>query len=137
MIGNINIGADDMARARAFYDAILLPMGYAVQVWPDSLEYSRAVSAGERPHTDIYITHPYNGQPATVGNGMMIAFQADTQAQTRALHAAGLAAGGSDEGAPGFRPTYSPEFYVGYLRDPQGNKIAVYSSNPDEPTRDD
>ncbi|MEO1703789.1 MAG: VOC family protein [Pseudomonadota bacterium] len=137
MIGNINIGADDIARAKAFYDALLLPMGYAVQVWPDALEYSRAVPAGERPHADIYITHPYNEQPASVGNGMMIAFQAHDQAQTRTLHAAALAAGGRDEGAPGFRPTYSPDFYVGYLRDPQGNKIAVYSSNPDDPTRDD
>lgn len=52
-------------------------------------------------------------------------------------HAAALAAGGSDEGAPGFRAAYGPRFYVGYLRDPQGNKIALFSSNPDEPGRDD
>lgn len=55
----------------------------------------------------------------------------------RALHAAGLAAGGSDEGAPGFRAAYGPRFYVGYLRDPQGNKIALFSSHPDDPPRQD
>ena len=53
------------------------------------------------------------------------------------LHAAALAAGGADEGQPGFRANYGPQFYVGYLRDPQGNKIALFSSNPDEPGRDD
>lgn len=67
----------------------------------------------------------------------MVAFEASNQAQVRALHAAALAAGGSDEGAPGFRAAYGPRFYVGYLRDPQGNKIALFSSNPDEPGRDD
>ena len=67
----------------------------------------------------------------------MVAFEADGQAQVRALHAAALSAGGSDEGAPGFRAAYGPRFYVGYLRDPQGNKIALFSSNPDEPGRDD
>ena len=54
----------------------------------------------------------------------------------RTLHAAALAAGGSDEGPPGFRAAYGPRFYVSYLRDPQGNKIALFSSNPDEPGRD-
>ena len=56
--------------------------------------------------------------------------------QVRQLHAAALAAGGSDEGAPGFRADDGANFYVGYLRDPQGNKIALYSSNPNDPTRD-
>ena len=66
----------------------------------------------------------------------MIAFEANTQAQVRDLHAAALAAGGSDEGRPGFRASYGANFYVGYLRDPQGNKLALFSSNPDEPGRD-
>ena len=66
----------------------------------------------------------------------MLAFEASSQAQVRALHAAALAAGGTDEGQPGFRASYGPRFYVGYLRDPQGNKIALFSSNPGEPGRD-
>ncbi|MCH2075654.1 MAG: VOC family protein [Rhodobacteraceae bacterium] len=134
MIGNINIGADDVATARIFYDAILAPLGYTVEAFDDGLEYTLP---HEPKAVDIYICRPFNEAPATAGNGMMVAFQAARQAQVHELHAAGLAAGGTDEGQPGFRPTYSPEFYVGYLRDPQGNKIAVFSANPDEPGRDD
>lgn len=67
----------------------------------------------------------------------MTAFEVPSQQQVRDLHAAALAAGGADEGQPGFRADYGPQFYVGYLRDPQGNKIALFSSNPDEPGRDD
>jgi hypothetical protein len=65
----------------------------------------------------------------------MVAFQADDQAQVRHLHEAALAAGGADDGQPGFRPNYGANFYVGYLRDPQGNKIALFSSNPKDPSR--
>ena len=66
----------------------------------------------------------------------MVAFEAGNQAQVRRLHAAALEAGGTNEGAPGFRAAYSAEFYVSYLRDPQGNKIAIFSSDPNEPGRD-
>ena len=66
----------------------------------------------------------------------MIAFEASSQKQVRELHNAALAAGGVDEGQPGFRDSYGPHFYVAYLRDPQGDKIALFASNPDEPGRD-
>ena len=66
----------------------------------------------------------------------MIAFKTRNQKQVRDLHAAALAAGGSDEGPPGFRDAYGPHFYVGYLRDPQGNKLALFSNDPREPGRD-
>ncbi|HBT00581.1 MAG TPA: glyoxalase, partial [Citreicella sp.] len=56
--------------------------------------------------------------------------------EVRDLHAAALAAGGRDEGPPGFRDAYGGSFYVGYLRDPQGNKIALFCSTLDEPGRD-
>ncbi|MEM6729448.1 MAG: VOC family protein, partial [Pseudomonadota bacterium] len=127
MIGNVNIGADDLDAARIFYDAFLLPMGYTVDASEAGLEY---LLLSEPKAVDIYITRPFNGAPATAGNSMMIAFEARDQAQVRALHAAGLTSRGSDEGAPGFRAAYSPAFYVGYLRDPQGNKIALFSINP-------
>ena len=67
----------------------------------------------------------------------MVAFEAGNQALVRDLHAAALAAGGYDEGQPGFRAAYGPHFYVGYVRDTQGNKIALFSSNADDPARDD
>ena len=65
----------------------------------------------------------------------MVAFQVPTQVLVRALHGAGLAAGGRDEGAPGFRADCGAHFYVGYLRDPQGNKLALYCNSRDEPGR--
>ena len=65
----------------------------------------------------------------------MTAFQVETHEMVRTLHAAGLQAGGADEGAPGFRANYGDRFYVGYLRDPLGNKIAIFCANPAEGTR--
>ncbi len=67
----------------------------------------------------------------------MIAFEARSQKQVRDLHAAALAAGGVNEGGPGFRGSYGPHFYVGYCRNPQGNKIALFSSDPNEPRREE
>ncbi|MGB4826603.1 MAG: VOC family protein [Paracoccaceae bacterium] len=72
----------------------------------------------------FWITRPFDGKPASVGNGSMPAFVAPDQAAVRAFHAAGLAAGGKDEGAPGLRP-YGPAFYAAYLRDPDGNKLSA------------
>ena len=86
---------------------------------------------------DFYVKPPHDGRPASAGNGTMTAFEVPGQQQVRDLHAAALAAGGTDAGPPGFRANYGPRFYVGYLRDPQGNKIALFSSNPNEPGRDD
>ena len=66
----------------------------------------------------------------------MTAFQTRSQKQVRDFHSAALAAGGFAEGQPGFRNAYGPHFYVGYLRDPHGNKIALFSSDANEPGRD-
>ena len=85
---------------------------------------------------DFYVKSPFDGRAASAGNGAMVAFEVPSQAQVRAMHSAAVAAGGTDEGAPGFRAAYGPHFYVGYLRDPQGNKIALFSSDPREPGRD-
>ena len=75
-------------------------------------------------------------QTASAGNGAMVAFEARSQKQVRELHAAAVAAGGSDEGAPGFRADYGAHFYVSYLRDPHRNTIALFSCDPNEPGRD-
>lgn len=100
--------------------------------------YALPVPQGQAPVLpDVYINPTFDGRPASAGNGAMVAFEAHTQLQVRDLHAAALAAGGRDEGPPGFRKDYGPRFEVGNLRDPQGIKIALFSSNPDEPGRDD
>lgn len=137
MIAYVTVGADDIARARRFYSAFLPALGYGLTEGPEGLSYALPVEAGQAPVLpDFYVKPPFDGRPASAGNGAMVAFEAASQAQVRDLHAAALAAGGSDEGAPGFRDDYGPRFYVGYLRDPEGNKIALFSSNPDEPGRD-
>lgn len=138
MIAYVTVGADDIARAKTFYDALLPPLGYGCTQGADGLSYVLPVPEGALPVLpDFYVKPTFDGAPATAGNGVMVAFQAGGQAQVRTLHAAALAAGGRDDGAPGFRAAYGPRFYVCYLRDPQGNKMALFSSNPGEPGRDD
>lgn len=138
MISYVTVGADDIARARRFYDAFLPALGYHLSEGAEGLSYVLPVPQGQAPlGPDFYVKPPFDGAAARAGNGAMVAFEAASQSQVRNLHAAALAAGGSDEGQPGFRAAYSAQFYVGYLRDPQGNKIALFSSNPDEPGRKD
>lgn len=137
MIAYVTVGADDITRAKRFYGAFLPALGHALEEGPEGLSYALPVEPGTRPiFPDFYVKPTFDGRPASAGNGAMVAFEATGQAQVRDLHAAALAAGGTDEGQPGFRAAYGPTFYVCYLRDPQGNKIALFSSNPDEPGRD-
>lgn len=137
MIAYVTVGADDIARAKRFYTAFLPALNYTLEEGPEGLSYALPVAAGQSAVLpDFYVKPTFDGRPATAGNGAMVAFEATSQQQVRDLHAAALAAGGTDEGAPGFRADYGPNFYVSYLRDPQGNKIALFSSNPSEPGRD-
>ncbi len=137
MIAYITVGADDIARAKRFYSAFLPALGYDLEEGPEGLSYTLPVQLGQSPvPPDFYVKPSFDGRPASAGNGSMVAFEACNQEQVRNLHAAALAAGGSDEGQPGFRASYGPQFYVGYLRDPQGNKIALFSSDPNELGRD-
>lgn len=137
MISYVTVGADDIARAKRFYAAFLPALGYELDETHGDLSYALPVQPGQSPSLpEFYVKSPFDGRPASVGNGVMIAFQARSQKQVRDLHSAALAAGGSDEGEPGFRDAYGPRFYVGYLRDPQGNKIALFSSDPNDPGRD-
>ncbi|MEM7271225.1 MAG: VOC family protein [Pseudomonadota bacterium] len=138
MIAYVTVGADDIALAERFYSAFLPALGYELEEYQGDLSYTLPVAPGQSPALpDFYVKRPFNGGSASAGNGAMVAFEAKGQQQVRDLHAAALAAGGADEGQPGFRASYGPRFYVGYLRDPHGNKIALFSSNPDEPGRDD
>lgn len=134
MIGYVTIGADDLMAARAFYDAFLPALGYGLTLSDEGLSYVLPPATG-RCAPDFYVKPPFDGKGASVGNGCMVAFECASQAQVQVCHAAGCAAGGADEGAPGFRAHYSPTFYVGYLRDPQGNKLALYCQTQKETLR--
>ncbi|HEY1632662.1 MAG TPA: VOC family protein [Rhizomicrobium sp.] len=122
MIGYITIGARDSEASGKFYDAVLGAVGYA-RAFADGgwIGYG---PKGSDKH-DVYVCPPFNQEPATFGNGTMIAFKGDSKEAVDAAHTAGLANGGADEGAPGFRPADKQTWYGAYLRDPTGNKIAV------------
>lgn len=138
MISYVTVGADDIQRAKRFYSAFMSALGYGFEEGPEGLSYVLPAQADQPAVSpDYYVKPTFDGQPASAGNGAMVAFCAQSQQQVRDLHAAALAAGGRDEGQPGFRDAYGAHFYVGYLRDPQGNKIALFSSNPDDPGRED
>lgn len=137
MIAYVTVGADDIARAKRFYSAFLPALGYGLEEGREGLSYALPVEPGQSLLLpDFYVKPTFDGNPASAGNGAMVAFEARSQSQVRDLHTAALAAGGTDEGQPGFRASYGPHFYVSYLRDPQGNKIALFSSDPREPGRD-
>ncbi|SFR59314.1 VOC family protein [Litoreibacter janthinus] len=137
MIAYVTVGADDIARAKRFYSAFLPALDYGLEEGAEGLSYVLPVQPGQTLQLpDFYVKPTFNRHPATAGNGAMVAFEARSQNQVRDLHAAALAAGGHDEGQPGFRAAYGPHFYVGYLRDPQGNKIALFSNDPNEPGRE-
>ncbi len=136
MLSYIRVGANDIPLSGRFYTAILTPLGYRKKEVPNGVEFTFPEVPGQSPGpAAVYVAKPFDGAEASVGNGSMTAFQAETQEMVRSLHAAGLEAGGSDEGAPGFRAEYSEHFYVAYLRDPLGNKVAIFCANPAEGTR--
>ena len=137
MIAYVTVGADDIARAKRFYSAFLPALDYTLKQGPEGLSYVLPQQPGQSAAPpDFYIKPTFDGKPASAGNGAMVAFEARNQKQVRDLHAKALAAGGSDEGPPGFRDCYGPHFYVGYLRDPTGKKIALFCNDPDETGRD-
>ena len=137
MIAYVTVGVDDIASAERFYSSFLPALGYELEEFHGDLSYVLPVEPGKAPvFPDFYVKSPFDGCPASAGNGNMVAFEALNQQQVSDLHTAALAAGGSDEGRPGFRDSYGSHFYVGYLRDPQGNKIALFTNNNNEPGRE-
>lgn len=137
MIAYVTVGVDDIALAERFYSAFLPGLGYELERYHGDLSYVLPANPGQSPvQPEFYVKSPFDGGPASAGNGSMVAFEARDQQQVRELYAAARAAGGQDEGPPGFRDAYGPSFYVCYLRDPQGNKIALFSSNPSDPVRE-
>lgn len=121
MISYVTLGSADRAAAKRFYDAALAPLGLAASYADDEMVgYGQPGGA-----TQLWICQPFNGLAASAGNGSMLALDAATRAQVDAVHAAALAAGGRDEGRPGPREAYGPNFYAAYFRDLDGNKLAV------------
>lgn len=123
MIGYVTIGAVDVEKAMPFYDAVLGAIGYERQFFDGG--WAGYGLKGQDAST--FICPPFDGQAARGGNGVMIAFKGESKEAVQAAHAAAIAQGGTDEGAPGPRPADSTSFYGAYMRDPTGNKIAVFT----------
>ena len=123
MIGYVTIGAVDVEKAMPFYDAVLGAIGYERQFFDGG--WAGYGLKGQDATT--FICPPFDGQAARGGNGVMIAFKGESKEAVQAAQAAALAQGGVDEGAPGPRPADSTSFYGAYMRDPTGNKIAVFT----------
>lgn len=119
MIGYVTLGTNDLARGAAFYDAIAAELG--VRRMMDNEQFIAWGPADGGP--GVGLTRPYNGEKATVGNGVMIALAATDRAQVDRLHALALSLGGTDDGAPGERFT---GFYAAYFRDLDGNKLNAF-----------
>jgi catechol 2,3-dioxygenase-like lactoylglutathione lyase family enzyme len=131
-IMDITLGTDDLPRAIAFYDAVTAVIGLARLTGAPKGWAGWGAGQG----TALWLCQPFNGQTASHGNGTMITFRATSAAQVRAFHATAIAHGAGDEGPPGTRPTYDPAFYVAYIRDPDGHKLACahISYDPKEET---
>ncbi|MGQ3671932.1 VOC family protein [Xanthobacter sp. TB0136] len=122
MIGYTMVGTMDLERALRFYDPLFAEIGMD-QCWRDAQSASWGDSSNA--HAPRFFTgYPYDGQPFSVGNGTMTAFRVKDAATINRLHELALRNGGTDEGAPGYRPQYGEGFYGAYVRDPDGNKIA-------------
>lgn len=118
MINYVTLGTNDLDRAAAFYDSLLGEMG-AVR----AMQNERMIIWVRQPGMPMLaVCTPYDGKPATVGNGTMIALGVDDRAAVDRVHARALALGGTDEGAPGPR---GEGFYGGYFRDLDGNKLVA------------
>ena len=119
MIGYVTVGTNDLQRAAKFYDAIAAELGTSRMMEFDGFIAWGTPGGG----AGIAATRPFDGKPATVGNGTMVAFEAKDQDHVKRIYDVALANGGSDEGAPGPR---SDNFYAGYFRDPDGNKLNAF-----------
>lgn len=137
MLDHMTFRVTDIGRAKAFYSAVLAPLGYNVSFegnygmnilgfgYPDPSE-------PDGKKADVwFIDGPssYGGPTATIG--CHLAWRAESRAQVDAFHLAAIAAGGKDNGAPGLRPHYHPHYYGAFVIDPEGNNIEAVCHRPE------
>jgi catechol 2,3-dioxygenase-like lactoylglutathione lyase family enzyme len=123
MIGYVTVGTNDLPRAAKFYDAIAAEMDT-----PRMMDFETFIAWGKADGpAGIAVTKPHDGNAASVGNGVMVAFEAKDKDQVQRLYDIALANGGVCEGPPGPR---GEGFYAGYFRDPDGNKLNAFVMGP-------
>jgi catechol 2,3-dioxygenase-like lactoylglutathione lyase family enzyme len=120
MIDHLSIGVADIARARRFYDAALAPLGHrCLGADAGSLGYGDA-------SVRFWVLKVARPVPADPESGLHVCFTAPTRESVDAFHAAALEHGGADNGAPGLRAGYAPDYYAGFVTDPDGYRLEAY-----------
>ncbi|WP_216824955.1 VOC family protein [Roseovarius sp. EL26] len=119
LVDHLSLGASNIERAKLFYDAVLNEVGISAIAGGDGF-----VAYGQ-DRIEFLILQPFNEEIATGGNGTHVAFAAPSEEAVKAAHAAGLANGARDEGAPGPRDAYPMPVFTAFLRDPDGNKVEI------------
>jgi catechol 2,3-dioxygenase-like lactoylglutathione lyase family enzyme len=114
------VGSNDLERSRQFYNAVMPHLGGVPDVEYPGMTFSYKFASGIR----VWVCRPYDDKQAVASNGSMPGFGCASKDAVNAAHAAALAHGGSNEGDPGPRPLYGPDFYGAYARDPDGNKMS-------------
>jgi catechol 2,3-dioxygenase-like lactoylglutathione lyase family enzyme len=123
-IDYIMIGSNDLDRSRIFYDAVFPHIGAEMKHFYEGITMGYVTDSGQT----IWVARPNNKEAAVPSNGSMPGFRCANKEAVNAAHAAALAHGGTDEGAPGPRPMYGPDFYGAYVRDPDGNKMSFVTT---------
>lgn len=118
ILNHMSVPVRSVARAKAFYDAVLATIGARI-----IFSHGEEMHAYGKAQPEFWIHRPFDGNAPVSGNGWHVAFTAASTREVDAFHAAALEAGGTDDGKPGPRPDYGPQFYGCYVRDLDGNKI--------------
>jgi catechol 2,3-dioxygenase-like lactoylglutathione lyase family enzyme len=130
MLSYVYLGTNDLPGAIRFYDAVLAPLGMQRCTTGDP-QWDRVAAGwgiyeqGGGRELALWVGIPFDGQPASAGNGTMVALRARGREQIDQFYTTALALGATSEGAPGLRAHYGADFYAAYVRDPDGNKLAA------------
>jgi len=126
MYSHTTVGINDRARAERFYDAVMVALGH-----PVLFKTTKFIAYGAPTGEKFFVVPPFDGKEARAGNGVHVAFKVDRRATVDAFWDAAMKNGGSDEGKPGLRPHYHPNYYGAYVRDPDGNKLQAVCHRKD------
>jgi catechol 2,3-dioxygenase-like lactoylglutathione lyase family enzyme len=130
LLSHVHVGVSDFDRAFAFYSGLMRQLGFVLKFHRPEKSWAGWMEDGvARPL--FLVGRPFDGETARAGNGQMVALLARDRASVDASHRWAIENGAMDDGAPGLRPHYHPDYYGAYFRDADGNKICVCCHGPE------